>query len=225
MMSRKAMMWASLVVVAALAAVAFAVGTSLPEGVQLPTHWGWDGKADKFSDKWTALLMPVAIAAGVSLLFVLLPAIEPRRKGMERSQGLYFAGWAGVLLLACLIELAVVAAARGWKISATTLILAGVGALFVLLGNQMSKTRSTYTIGIRTPWTLASEEVWMKTHRLGAKLFVAGGLVMLIAALADIPASLLNDVVLGVAAVTAAIPVAYSYLLWRRESAGGQPKA
>jgi len=219
-MSRKIMIWASLAVIGGLLLVAFVVGSGLPGDMQLPTHWGLDGKPDSFSGKWTALLMPPAIAAGVSLLFILLPAIEPRRKGLERSEGLYVAGWAGVLLISALIELAVVAAARGWNLSAATLILGGVGALFVLLGNQLSKSRSTYTVGIRTPWTLASEEVWIKTHRLGGKLFVAGGLVMLIAALADVPASLVGTVVISVTAVVAIIPVAYSYWVWRTEVEG-----
>ncbi|HMC92889.1 MAG TPA: SdpI family protein, partial [Allosphingosinicella sp.] len=40
-----------------------------------------------------------------------------------------------------------------------------IGAMFVLIGNQLGKSRSMYLVGIRTPWTLASEEVWIRTHR------------------------------------------------------------
>src|SRR5262249_43685722 len=53
---------------------------------------------------------------------------------------------------------------------------AAVGVLLVVLGNFLGKVTRNFFVGIRTPWTLASEEVWFKTHRLGGKLFVFAGL-------------------------------------------------
>ena len=32
-------------------------------------------------------------------------------------------------------------------------------------------------MGIRTPWTLSSDVVWNKTHKIGGKVFIASGLV------------------------------------------------
>jgi uncharacterized membrane protein len=224
-MTRNTLAIASLVVIALMIAAALAIGWSTPAGTMLPTHWGLDGRPDAFSDKWTAVLMPVAIVAGVSLLLYFLPAMEPRRRGLERSQGLYLAAWTGLLLIGCVIQLSVASAAFKWPVHATSFILAGVGAMFVLIGNQLGKSRSMYMIGIRTPWTLASEEVWIKTHRLAGKLMVAGGLVLLIAAFLPLPSGLVATLTLGVLAIAVGIPLLYSFILWRREVGRGQSSA
>ena len=150
----------------AIVAVGLAVGFSVPAEMQLPVHWGLTGEPDRFSDKWTALLLPAVMVGGVSALLWFLPALEPRKEGLARSQGLYFAGWFGLLLVGATVELAVVSVALGWDVPANRLICIAVGVMLVLIGNQLGKSRSMYMIGVRTPWTLASEEVWIRTHRL-----------------------------------------------------------
>lgn len=221
-MTRKALLIASVVVVLAMLGVAVLVGASLPGNVPLPTHWGLNGEPDRFSDKWTALLIPVAMVGGVSLLFHFLPALEPRRDGLARSQGLYLWGWASLLLMGALIQLAVVAVALRWPVHGTSLILGGVGTMFVMIGNQLGKSRSMYLVGFRTPWTLASEDVWIRTHRLAGKMMVGGGLLLVVAAFLPLPSGMIATLVLGVIAATAGIPFVYSYVLWRRERRSDQ---
>jgi uncharacterized membrane protein len=216
-MTRKIVAGASALVVATMIGAAFAVGASLPADVQLPTHWGLDGEPDGFSGKWSALLLPAGITASISLLFFFLPALEPRREGLERSQGLYLWGWVALLLMGAVIQLGVVAAALNWSVDTGRLIVGGIGAMLVLIGNQLGKSRSMYLIGMRTPWTLASEEVWIRTHRLAGKLMVAAGLVGAGAALIDLPTEWRMALLLAAIAASAGVPIVYSYLLWRRE--------
>ncbi|HEX8239982.1 MAG TPA: SdpI family protein [Allosphingosinicella sp.] len=218
-MTRKILAAASALVVATMIAISFAVGASLPGHVQLPIHWGLNGEPDGFAGKWPALLLPSAVTALLSLLFYALPAIEPRREGLERSQGLYLWGWASLLLMGAAIQTAVVAVALGWPVNAGRLIVAATGAMLVLIGNQLGKSRSMYLIGMRTPWTLASEDVWIRTHRLAGKLMVTGGVLIFGAALLNPPPARLMALLVGVIAVSAGIPAAYSFLLWRRERA------
>lgn len=90
----------------------------------------------------------------------------------------------------------------------------------VLIGNQLGKSRSMYLIGVRTPWTLASEEVWIRTHRLAGRLMVGGGLAFVVAAFLPLSPQMLQALLFGVIAVAVGVPVVYSYLLWRRERAG-----
>lgn len=222
-MTRNSLALASVIAVALMIAAALAVGANTPAELPLPTHWGLDGKPDAYSDKWTALLMPVAVVAGVSLLFYFLPALEPRRRGLERSQGLYLAAWAGMLLIGCMIELAVASAAFKWPIHSASFILGGIGVLFVLIGNQLGKSRSMYLIGIRTPWTLASEEVWIKTHRLAGKLMVTGGALVVAAAFLPLPSGVVAALTMAVLAIAVGVPLAYSFVLWRRERQTDQP--
>jgi uncharacterized membrane protein len=92
--------------------------------------------------------------------------------------------------------------------------------MLVVIGNQLGKSRSMYLIGLRTPWTLASEEVWIRTHRLGGKLMMAAGMVIVAAAALAVPPEAMMILMLAAVAAAAAIPVVYSYLLWRREASG-----
>lgn len=94
-------------------AAALAVGSSAPADMQLPVHWGLNGEPDRFAGKWEALLTIPALTAAVSLLFYFIPAIEPRREGLARSQGLYLWGWVAILLMGSVIQLATVSLALG----------------------------------------------------------------------------------------------------------------
>jgi uncharacterized membrane protein len=216
-LTRKILAIASLLIVATMLGTALVVASLVPADLPLPTHWGLDGRPDAYSDKWTALMLPAGITAAVSLLFYFLPALEPRREGLDRSQGLYLWGWVALLMMGSVLELALASLALRWPVHAYHLIVAGVGAMPVLVGNQLGKSRSMYMMGLRTPWTLASEDVWMRTHRLAGKLMVAAGLIMIVAAILPLPSGPLSIVMLAAIAVACGGPAAYSFLLWRRE--------
>jgi uncharacterized membrane protein len=87
-----------------------------------------------------------------------------------------------------------------------------VGALLMVIGNFMGKFRKNFFVGIRTPWTLTSDVVWERTHRLAGWLFVLAGLVWIVGGLVHA-----SPVVLVVAALAAGfVPAVYSYFLYRR---------
>jgi uncharacterized membrane protein len=216
-MTRTTVSIAAALVIATMLVAALAVGSSAPADLVLPIHWGLNGQPDGFAGKWEALLTIPALTAAASLLFYFIPAIEPRREGLARSQGLYLWGWVAILLLGSVIELATVSMALGWPLQAYNLIAGGLGASLILIGNQLGKSRSMYLIGLRTPWTLASEDVWIRTHRLAGKLMVGGGALIVVAAALPLPPGPLSATILVVIGVAAGIPVVYSLLLWRRE--------
>jgi uncharacterized membrane protein len=216
-MNRNRLLVLSVATMAAMSAAAVLVGWSLPVELQLPVHWNLQGEADGFSDKWTALLMPVGFVGLMSALFYFLPALEPRKQGLERSPGLYLWSWASLLIIGIVIQLAVVSVALRWSVHGTTFIMAGVGLILILIGNQLGKSRSMYLIGIRTPWTLASEEVWIKTHRLAGKIMVASGLLMMIAAFLPLPSGVIAAIVGVLLGAMVLVPLLYSYRLWRAE--------
>jgi uncharacterized membrane protein len=81
----------------------------------------------------------------------------------------------------------------------------------------LPRTRSNWWIGIRTPWTMESENVWRATHRLAGKTFMIGGAVTVIGAL--LPEAVRPWIAIGGLGVGGFIPVIYSYLYWRREKA------
>ena len=221
-MNRKSMGLVSLVLVIVMVAIAVWVAGQVPDGASLPIHWDANGNPNGFAGKWTALLMPAGITAAVSLLFYFLPVIEPRESHLQKSKGLVIAAWAGILLVMMIVELMAVAGALHWALPVQSLMLVGVGLMFVLIGNQLGKSRSMFLVGIRTPWTLSSEEVWIKTHRLGGKLMMFAGLIMVAAAFLPIPGWAVPILIIGLVTVMAGVPIVYSYILWRREQASGQ---
>jgi uncharacterized membrane protein len=163
------------------------------------------------------------MTALLSLLFWFLPALEPRGRNLSRSPGLYHAIWASLLLVMAAIELVIVSVALRWHLRVEHLMTGTIGLVLVLVGNQLGKSRSMYLVGIRTPWTLASEEVWMKTNRLGGKLMVLGGLAMIVSAFLPLPSGLAAVLFGSILALVVLVPAAYSYMLWRRERRGDQP--
>jgi uncharacterized membrane protein len=218
-MTRKTLGIASAAMVLLFLAAALAVGNSLPADLRLPTHWGLNGQPNGFSGKWPALLLPAIMTGLLSLLFWFLPALEPRGRNFIRSTGLYLWSWAALLLVMAAVELVIVAVPLHWHLRVEHIMTGTVGLMFVLIGNQLGKSRSMYMVGIRTPWTLASEEVWIKTHRLGGKLMVLGGLLMVAASFLPITPDLLTATFMVAVAVMVGVPIVYSYLLWRRERA------
>jgi len=200
----------------AMIVVAAVVASSLNGNVPLPTHWDIRGQPNSFADKWTALLIPALIAGSASLILYVLPSIEPRRAHLQRSQGLYLWTWLSILLVSVAVQLAIISVALHWRIHGTSFVLGGMGAMLAMMGNQFGKSRSMYLIGIRTPWTLASEEVWIKTHRFSGKLFVIGGLLVFAAAFMPVPIGMIVTLFLIVIMVAVLFPIGYSYILWRR---------
>jgi uncharacterized membrane protein len=218
--TRKRMMQASAILVIVMLIAALAVASPLPAGMQLPVHWNIHGAPDRFADKWIALLGPGVVTGILATFFYFLPAMEPRKAGLAQSRPLYLWGWAAALMLAVLLQVVFVLTAWGWAVPVTRIFAGAVGLMLILVGNQLGKSRSMYMVGIRTPWTLASEEVWIKTHRLGGKLAVAGGIAVIVAALAAVSNWLLFGI-LAMAGLIASIgPIVYSFILWRRENAG-----
>jgi len=190
--------------------MAGALYTRLPAWV--PTHWNASGRADGFIAKpWGPFILPL-VTAGACLLMLLIPRISPRGFRVERFQRVFEIIQVTIVAFLFLVTTLVMLAGAGVPIPIDRAIVASTGLLLIVLGNFMGKITKNFFVGIRTPWTLASEEVWLRTHRLGGKLFVAAGAVIVVCGLLG------GGVVPLLVAIAAAavIPIAYSYLIYRR---------
>lgn len=178
----------------------------------MPSHWNAAGQVDGWMAKpWGAFVFPIVMAA-MWLVFLVLPRISPRGFEMEPFARAWGILKVAVLALVLFTGALVMRAAKTHEALSQTVMFAAVGVLFVVIGNLLGKITRNFFVGIRTPWTLASEEVWYRTHRLGGKCFVAGGLFV-------IAASVLH---LGVwpifvsIALAGLVPVVYSYVIYRK---------
>jgi uncharacterized membrane protein len=183
---------------------------NLPDDI--PTHWNAQGEVDDYMKKpWGVWIMP-GMALFTYIIMKLIPAISP--KGFRTDS---FSDVFGVLKVTLvgfmsIVSVLVLLEARGLNVRINEMIIAGVGLLFVIIGNYLGKVRKNFFIGIRTPWTLASDEVWSRTHRIGGKLFMLSGVIVWIGAMLRLPLAW----TVGVAVGLLLIPVVYSYFLYRR---------
>jgi len=166
----------------------------------------------RFTPKpWGPFVLPL-VMVGVLLLFLAIPRISPRGYRVERFQHVFEITQVALLALLFLVNVLVLLAALGVPVPVRQAARAGTGLLFVVLGNFMGKFTKNFFLGIRTPWTLASDEVWLRTNRLGGKLVVLTGLVLLASSLFGAGAVWF----LVTIPVAVGIPVVYSYVLYRR---------
>lgn len=170
------------IVPVALIVLAFIVGLilypQLPE--QIPSHWNARGEVDAFSGKNFSVFFFPSITLGVYLLMIFLPLIDPLRKNYIKFALPYF--WLRTLLVIFFVSLYFYTlwAALGTSFNINYFILPAISILFIVIGIFLPKIKKNYFVGIRTPWTLHSEEVWDKTHQFSGKLFVAAGIIALI---------------------------------------------
>ncbi|MGE5544031.1 MAG: SdpI family protein [Bacillota bacterium] len=207
--------WPLWVIMIGLLVAAFCFYPHLPE--QVPSHWNLKGEIDSYTSRtWGAFLMPLLVPA-LYLMMILLPVIDPRRDNYVRFQDAYrLMRWSLILFLGGLYVLTMLFS-LGYNINVSLIVKAGVSLLLTVIGNFMGQFRHNYFVGIKTPWTLASEEVWHQTHRLGGRVWVLGGLVCL--AMSPINYPWANYLYFVSIMVMALLPMVYSYLLYRRIAA------
>ena len=186
---------------------------SLPERVA--THWGIGGQADGWSHKTVLVMVFPAVMLGLGLLLTFLPKIDPRQKEVAAHAPTYSLLINVIMVFMAGIQVMLVGVNLGWPIDIPMLIPVGVGLLLMVIGNLMPRMRPNWFMGIRTPWTLASEVVWRKTHRLGGYCFMAMGILMVAMGFVATPERF--PYLLGIVISLALVPVAYSYFAWRRE--------
>lgn len=192
--------------------LSLAVFSSLPE--QIPAHWNVHGTVDRYAPKFTVFLFP-AIIFLITILFQFMRRTDPRSENYDKFQKEYHRYTFVIGLVFFAVQIMTIAAAFRMDFNVNLIFCLGIGSLFIFIGNLLPKTKHNYFIGIRTPWTLADEQNWFRTHRLAGKIWVLGGLTVALAALA--PESFQVPVFLTVLAVMVITPFAYSYGQFRKK--------
>ncbi|MFH1462292.1 MAG: SdpI family protein [bacterium] len=164
-----------------LIALAYIIGVScyscLPE--MMPAHWNYHGEVDDWSSKNFTIFFFPSLALSIYLLMLFIPKIDPLRKNYPKFSLSYF--WFRVILVLFFVSLYLytLAAGAGFKMNINYFIVPLISLLFIFIGLFLPKIKKNYFVGIRTPWTIHSEEVWDKTHKMAGRLFVGAGIISL----------------------------------------------
>src|SRR5260370_4606524 len=165
--------WFGLVIAALAVAMSVWAYPQLPP--TLATHWSLNGTPDGFSSRlWALAIVPIVLVA-MTVLFNVLPKVDPRRENYAKFLSSYWLIANAVIVFLLVAHAMVIAAGLGFSVKIDRLMPLGVGLLFVFLGNYLTRVEPNWFVCIRTPWTLSSDTVWRRTHRTGGWVFVIGG--------------------------------------------------
>jgi len=187
------------------------IWNTLPEKV--PTHWNYKGDVDKWGDKYSliALLFLLPVLTYVSMLVI--PKIDPKKK-IEQMGGKYYQLKFILVLFMSTLVFIILQISVNQSTSSPNLIFIAVGALLIALGNYFTVIQPNYFIGIKTPWTLENKEVWKLTHILAGKLWIIGGLLIVLGSL-TIDKSVFIYLFIVTIAILTLVPVIYSYIKFK----------
>lgn len=182
----------------------------LPE--QMPMHWNLQGQIDNYIPKNIAVWLLPLTTLVIFILMQALPFIDPKKE----KYNLFAKEWdiikTGFVLFMTYLQFVVFYIAIHPQIQMMPLMFIGLGAIFILIGNYLSKIRQNFFIGIKLPWTLADEDNWNKTHRFASWCFVIAGIVTLAEAYFIWYAPIIIYGCMGIAIL---LPTIYSFLLYK----------
>jgi uncharacterized membrane protein len=202
--------WLALLLSAATFAVAGVYYGRLPE--RIPVHWNLHGVVDAWLPKPAGTFtLPFETLFLTGILIGLAPkaTYAAEANSMRRVYPMMVAAIAAFMLYMMIL---VVRVGIGLEQAVPSYSAIGLGVLLMVLGNYMGKVTRNWIVGVRTPWTLASDEIWSRANRLGGWLLVLAGFVVIISAVLGYG----TDFVLPAVIAAAAVPAGYSYVLARR---------
>jgi uncharacterized membrane protein len=203
----------SFIIQLAVCLIPFIIGavfySKMPD--QVATHFDFNFQPDDYSSREFALFGIPAVMVGLFILCAGLLEVDPKKRGMDgRLKSI--TRWV-IPILSVFIQCVTISFALNSSVNLTRFIPVLIGILFVLMGNYLPKCRQNYTMGIKLPWTLNSEENWDRTHRFGGRLFVVSGLCMIIAAFFS---GYVSGAIFVLALIACFVPTIYSYWLYKK---------
>lgn len=207
----------ALILLLVYASIAIVLFFQVPADTRLPFHWDIKGEVDGYASAGGALAFALLFPTALFLLFLLMPYYSPKyREQEERFEKILPKMNFLMVFLFALINLYILAYPMiGDKIKINFIFLV-LGFMFAFLGNFMPKLPRNFFIGIRTPWSITDEDNWYHTHRVGARSFFIGGILMMIASFVP-QNSMLAVAVFIIVLIAALYPVLYSFILFRKK--------
>lgn len=185
----------------------------------IASHWNAAGEADGTMSRFWGLAIFPLMQVGLAVLLLGIPLVDPLKQNIAQFRPRYDLFIVVLLLYMLGLQLLVVAWNAGLKLDFNIVLPVGAGLLFIYIGTMLGHLKRNYMIGVRTPWTLASDEVWARTHRVSGRLFIVSGVLAMLGAFFGSWAWLFIVVPL---LLTVVYVVVYSYMAYRKVGSGPQ---
>lgn len=203
-----------LVLVASPYIYLYFIWQQLPDRV--PTHFNFQGVADAWSGKTFLLFIPTGLSAFIYLIMLALPYIDPKKKISDMGEKYTSLRFVFTVFFS-MLSFYLLYVTKAGSIKNMSLLFALIGIMLAVFGNYFQAVRPNYFIGVRTPWTLESEQVWKKTHHLAGRLWMAGGILIILLSFIISNNLALVIVFTSLIAVMALIPIVFSYIEFKKE--------
>jgi len=179
------------------------------------SHWNFSGQPDGYAPKtFMAFFFPILLLV-MYLLFLIFPYLDPQKKRYQEFAPTYHLFKSLIMLVLFIVYILAGLYNLGYQINIAYTISLVIGLMMIVMGKYLDRIKFNWFMGIRTPWTLSSENVWNRTHRLGGRLLMIFGLVLII--MPYLPPSLaLAAFIAGLLLLLAGTTI-YSYLIFRQE--------
>ncbi len=179
----------------------------LPESI--PVHFDLKGNPNGYGSRWVYVIMPL----GLYLLMVVLPKIDPRKANYDVFESSYFKLRLILGIFFGMITVSVIWGIVNNSNAIQKFMPLSMFFLFMLIGNYLGNIRPNYFVGIKVPWTLNSDEVWTRTHKMAGKLWFWGSLIgMALYFVVD----KMEYVFIPLLVILVVVPVVYSYVIYRK---------
>lgn len=188
---------------------------SLPQ--EVPIHFNFKGEADDWADKTMLFLLPAGLCVFIYFLMLIVPSIDPKKKIQE--MGSKFFDFRLILtIFFSILSIYLLYVTKEGSIENPNIMVSLIGLLFLMMGNYFQTVRPNYFVGIRTPWTLENEQVWKKTHRLGGRIWVAGGIMIVLLGLLINNITVMLIIFFSLLLLMVLVPVVYSYMEFKKKT-------
>ena len=186
----------------------------------MPSHWNIAGEVDGYTAKNLFLFGLPTFMILIFIVCVFATKADPKSENIPPL--MMNLVYAIVPILSNVMYVLCINAAlpNGLNISISSVVPALLGIMFIVIGNYLPKCKQSYTVGIRTPWTLDDHEIWNKTHRLGGFVFMFMGVVMLCTCF--LPEKMILIIELPIIFISTLVPIVYSYVLYKKKCKGNK---
>jgi uncharacterized membrane protein len=178
------------------------------------SHWNAAGEVNGYMSRaWGAFLFPVIMVIVIALLLA-VPHIDPKRNNIAKFRKYYDCLVMTIVVVFYYLYALTLFWNLGYSFDFIVFLVPAFAVLFFAIGMILPRTEPNFMIGIRTPWTISSETVWKKTHKIGGVAFKICGVIALLGIAFP---GLAIWFLLGPIIVSAIGLVVYSYVLYEKE--------
>ncbi len=180
----------------------------LPDQVAL--HFGSDMKPDSYGNKnnlWMMVSIMMGIAVIAYLIITNVGKLDPKNQSLQSQGIMEKLGITSIVFISLLTIYIIYTAVQG---ESGNLLFVLLGGFFAIIGNFLYSIKPNYFVGFRLPWTLENQNNWRKTHQLGGKIWVVGGMLAIILSFI-VPEAYMMKLFIAIVLLMVIIPTFNSY--------------